>query len=434
MKTYFHTFGCRVNQYETQALRERCAGTGSSAVDDWEEADVCVVNTCTVTAEADGEALRLLRRIAKRNPVARLIVTGCLATRDAGLIRRSAPHAEIIENAAKDDLPAALGCAAMPAFRGVSALHRRARAFVKVQDGCNMGCTFCVIPSIRPLLSSKPWPQLQAEVAGLVDGGLSEIVLCGIRLGRYLSEDSSGRRVDLCGALERLLEMPGRFRLRLSSLEITDATNRLFELMSRSKGKLCPSLHAPLQSGSTAVLRRMKRWYSADFYRRRAEVFLSSVPQAALFADIMIGFPDETPSEYEESLTFAERLGFSGLHVFRYSRRPDTEAARRPAVAQTIVAQRARQWRRLDGKLREGFARRAVGARRTVVPELDGVSGLCEDFLRVSLDGPAAAGLLAVRVVRAQSELAFAVPLRPGQLGPTLRGPCGPCERGGRTL
>jgi threonylcarbamoyladenosine tRNA methylthiotransferase MtaB len=389
MRVFWKTYGCRVNQYETQALRERAGAQDATGLDD---ADVCVLNTCTVTGRADSEALALLRRITRRNPAARVIVTGCLATRAPRLVRAAAPHAEIVGNGEKEGLPALLGCSSTPAG-GVAGLHGRARAFVKVQDGCNMNCAFCVIPAIRPKLDSKPWPALRAEVEGLVAAGRCEIVLCGIRLGRYLSRDGNGSRVDLCGAIERLLELPGAFRLRLSSLEITDASDRLFGLMARSDGKLCPSLHAPLQSGSTTVLRRMNRWYSADFYRRRAEAFHANVPKAALFADVMTGFPGETDGEHAESLAFAESVGFSGLHVFRYSRRPGTAAALLKAVPERTIARRAEQWRELDGRLRASFAARVVAQRRVVAPELDGREGLTEDFMRVSLEGRAPGGL-----------------------------------------
>ncbi len=359
-----------------------------------------------MTEQADRDALRLISRIARRNPTARLVVTGCLASRDPQSILRQAPAAMVVGNEGKEGLSAMLGCRAAPA--GVTELSGRSRAFVKIQDGCNMSCRFCIIPSVRPQLSSKPYAELESEVQGLITRGCPEIVLCGVRLGRYLSTDEAGRRVDLVGALEHLLELPGRFRLRLSSLEITDATDRLFALMAGSQGRLCPSLHLPLQSGSEGVLRRMGRWYSAAFYRRRAEAFQARVAHASLFADIMTGFPEESEAEHEESLGFARAVGFSGLHVFRYSRRPGTSAARSPCLDDEIVSERASQWRALDFSLRGDFAARAVGACRTVVPERSGSEALTEDFLTVRLKEPAPAGLLAVQISRAQGVNAWA--------------------------
>ena len=184
---------------------------------------------------------------------------------------------------------------------------------------------------MRPTLSCKPIAELEAEVKNLVAGGYAEVVLCGVRLGRYLVEDASGRRVDFVAMLERLLALPGDFRVRLSSLEITDVTERFLALMAGSGGKLCPSLHLPLQSGSEQVLKRMERWYSAAFYARRVEEALENraCREAGLFADVMVGFPGETEAEHRESVDFvAEKIGFSGLHVFRYSKRAGTPAVR----------------------------------------------------------------------------------------------------------
>ncbi len=406
MRYWSSSFGCRVNQYEGQRLREQALGGGAVLVGRFEDADVCVVNTCTVTREADREALSLLRRIVRRNPAARLIVTGCLATRDPGLVAREAPSALIVGNGAKDSLPALFGCQAAPAWSGVEGFQGHSRAFVKIQDGCNMSCSFCIIPSVRPRLSCKPLADLLAEVRGLVASGYREIVLCGVRLGRYLGDDA-GRRVDFCVMLERLIDLPGDFRLRLSSLEITDVTERLVALMQSAGARLCPSLHAPLQSGCDAVLKNMGRWYRAEFYRRRAEAFLSRVPRAALFADIMAGFPEESEAEAEESRRFVASLGFSGLHVFRYSSRPRTAAARRPQVPEPAVLRRARELRALDAELRAAFARRAVGQRRWGMVELDGLTALTEDFLSVRLCERAEAGLRPLAVERADGQQAY---------------------------
>ncbi len=393
MKAYFHTFGCRVNQYETQQLRERL---DAEPAESFEDADLCVVNTCTVTATADRDALRLVRKIARRNPAARLVVTGCLATRDPKAILKEAPAALVIGNKDKDSIPALLGCSAAP--MGVTGLSSRSRAFVKIQDGCNMACRFCVIPAIRPELSSKPFAELKREIAGLIARGIPEVVLCGVRLGRYLSTEN-GKRIDFVSALERLLALPGNFRVRLSSLEITDVGDRLIAVMAESNGKLCPSIHSPLQSGSTAVLKKMGRWYSAEFYARRIAALKERVPHVGLFADVMTGFPGETEDEHQESVAFIEKTGFSGLHVFRYSKRPGTPAARAPEqVSEGGILRRAQELRALDEKLRAAFAARAAGLERTVVPELSGLEALTEDFLTVRLPKALPPGLHRARV------------------------------------
>ena len=397
------------------------------------EADVCVINTCTVTREADRDCLRLLRQITSKNPSAQVVVTGCYATRAPEEIRAAAPHAVIAGNGQKDDIPALLGCGTLspdevePAAlsgrrspggaKGISGFHGHSRAFVKVQDGCNMECAYCIIPSVRPEMTSRPLSEALAEVGGLVENGYQEIVLCGVRLGRYLASDHSGpvsKRVDFVGLMERLLALPGDFRVRLSSFEITDLTDRLLRVLASSQGKFCPSFHLPLQSGSGEVLKKMKRWYSPEFYRRRVEALRQVEPEAGLFTDLMAGFPGETREEFERSLEFVEALDFSGLHVFRFSPRAGTPAAAFPqAAGEDEVMERAARMRQLDVKLRTRFAARSVGRRRQVIIEdgRRGREGLTEHFLRVSLGAEARdlAGLRWARVTAHEGPLARAV-------------------------
>ncbi|MBI5630082.1 MAG: MiaB/RimO family radical SAM methylthiotransferase [Elusimicrobia bacterium] len=411
VKYFFHTFGCRVNQYETQALRERLlAGGPSEGVERWSAADVCLINTCTVTREADRDALRLIRQIARRNPGARLVVTGCLASRDPELILREAPAAQVVANKDKDLIPSMLGCQSAPALAGLSGFHGRSRAFVKIQDGCNMHCAYCIIPSVRSELSCKPWESLEAEAAALVRNGYRELVLCGIRLGRYLVQDRSGRRVDFVEMLKRLLAFPGDFRVRLSSIEVTDITDRFIALMAESQGKLCPSLHVPIQSASEAVLKRMGRWYSAAFYARRAAAVRDRLPRVGLFTDVMAGFPGETEAEFEESMAFVRAMGYAGLHVFRYSRRAGTPASRlKDQVPEPVILERAERMRGLDRELRSRFAERAVGSRRRVLLEGEGSEeGLAEDFLALKLDFRPGPGFHDVLVTSASGPRAYA--------------------------
>ena len=401
MKIYVKTFGCRVNQAEGESLKAALLAGGSSESAGFEDADVCVVNTCTVTAEADREALALLRRVARRNPAARLVVTGCLATRDPGLVRSAAPSAVLVGNDAKAEIPAMFGCSPAPAEAALPSVSGRSRAFLKIQDGCNMSCAYCTIPSIRPALSAAPLPELLERVRALAAAGVPEIVLCGIRLGRYLWRAPGEARVDLGGLVTRMIDIPGDFRVRLSSLEVTDASDSLLSLMTSSKGRLCPSLHLPLQSGSNSVLKRMNRWYSREFYRRRVDAYRAAVPRGALFSDIITGFPGETEAEHEDSLDFAKSLEFDGLHIFRYSPRPGTAAAAEKAPDPRVVRVRSEQWHALDVLRRASHASRSVGHVRTVAPELSGRDGLTEDFLTVSLDRPLFRGLRRVLVVAA---------------------------------
>ncbi len=386
-----------MNQAEGDSLKAALLSGGAAESEGFETADLCLVNTCTVTAEADREALALLRKITRRNPAARLVVTGCLATRDPALVRGAAPHATVVGHEDKAGIPALLGCAPAPAEAALPAVSGRSRAFLKIQDGCNMECAYCTIPSIRPTLASVPVEELLAKTRAYADAGVPEIVLCGVRLGRYLRRDG-GARVDLAGLIARMLDVPGDFRVRLSSLEVTDATDRLFALMNSSRGRLCPHLHLPLQSGCDATLARMKRWYSAEFYRRRAHAYRDAVPEGSLFADVIAGFAGETDAENAASVDFARELGFDGLHVFRYSPRPGTPAAAWKAPAERAVRARADEWRALDADRRAAHARRAVGQKRVLAPALDGREGVSEDFLTVRVAGGLGRGLSPVRV------------------------------------
>jgi len=397
IKIWIKTFGCRVNQAEGDSLKSALLVGGAGEAEGFADADLCVINTCTVTAEADREALTLLRRIARRNPAARLVVTGCLATRDPERVRGAAPHATIVGHEDKAGIPALLGCAPAPAEAALPSVSGRSRAFLKIQDGCNMTCAYCTIPSIRPTLESVPVAELREKTRAYAAAGVPEIVLCGVRLGRYLRRDD-GARVDLAGLIARLLDVPGNFRVRLSSLEVTDATDRLFALMNSSGGRLCPHLHLPLQSGDDATLSRMKRWYTADFYRRRADAYREAVPGGSLFADVITGFAGENDAEHASSLAFARKLGFDGLHVFRYSPRPGTSAAALKPPHERVVRARAEEWRALDVSRRAAHARRAVGQSRMLAPALDGREGVSEDFLTVQVEGGLGRGLTPVRV------------------------------------
>ncbi|MBI5243360.1 MAG: tRNA (N(6)-L-threonylcarbamoyladenosine(37)-C(2))-methylthiotransferase MtaB [Elusimicrobia bacterium] len=396
MRIFFKTFGCRVNQYETEALRERLLSGGASLAEDFESADLCVVNTCTVTGEADKDALALLRRIGRRNPSARVIVTGCLATRAQAEILKASPSAVVVGNSRKDDIPALLGCESASGFAGIAAFSGHSRAFLKAQDGCDMKCSYCVVPSVRPKLWSKPYPEIEREARGLIEGGFAELVLCGIRLGRYSSEDAAGREVDIVGLIERLIALPGDFRIRLSSLEIMDVNSRFLDLAASSAGRLCPSFHLPVQSGSESVLKRMRRSYTAAFYARRIESLRARLPGAGLFTDVLAGFPGESEEEFLDSVDFIGRMRFSGLHVFRFSRRSGTPAAAMQGrLPESALKERSDLLRAMDGKLRAAFAASAVGSRRQVVVEerSKSVTATTDHFLRVFLDKDPGPGL-----------------------------------------
>lgn len=385
-RVYLKTFGCRVNQSESEALSQ-----GLRLVNDFARADVCVVNTCTVTRRADADALLLLRRIRRSNPNAKVIVTGCLATRAPAEIEAAFPGAVVVKNPDKDGIRALLGADADPSER------TRSRVTLKVQHGCSGGCSYCIVPSVRPEMRSTPLEEVVRQAEGLLAEGVRELVLCGVRLGSY--QDGLNGFTDL---LERLTALPCDFRVRLSSLGVRAVTGDFLALLDRAREKLCPSFHIPLQSGSDAVLGRMKRSYDTSFYSGRVAALRQHRSDCGLFTDVIVGFPGETEAEAEESLRFVEHTGFSGLHVFRFSRREGTPAAAMEGqVPAGTAEERSQRMKELDASLRAGFASKAVGTVRRVVAEVrpGRVEATTDHFLRVRLDRDPGPGLHRARIM-----------------------------------
>lgn len=398
MKFFIHSFGCRVNQYEGEKIRQGFERGSFETAQDWREADVCVINTCSVTDHADRDARVLIRKISEANPAARLVVTGCWASRDPEGIQKLFPQVTIVGNEGKETIPALFGCS-MGLSSGQNALQsfsKHTRAFIKVQDGCNMRCAYCIIPSTRPVMSSRAPQEVLDEIAGLIEAGYKEFVLCGIRLGRYWAQGETGRGsegvgkcVALAGLIGGIAGLPGDFRIRLSSIEITDLTDRFLEGYAATP-KTVLYFHVPLQSGSDRVLAAMKRWYDTRFYSERLAAARRVLgPDTAIFTDVMVGFPTETDKDFNESLAFAEDMGFAGLHIFRYSPRQGTPAARLSSCyGPKDLEQRLQAARELDARLRSLFARRFVGRQLAVLDEQRAAGTIiarAENFLEVEM-------------------------------------------------
>ncbi|MBV9080447.1 MAG: radical SAM protein [Elusimicrobia bacterium] len=258
MRIWTYTFGCKVNQYETELLRHRLSVPGSVHVADPAEADLCLINTCSVTAFADKEARQMIRRVLRVNPTARTIVTGCYATRAPEEVQAISSRIEIYSNAEKNELPSCVGFEVADQPLGIHQFAGRTRAFLKIQDGCKAPCNYCIIPTVRPTMTSKPVEGVLEEFHALLDHGYQEIVLTGIRLGLYHGKNGTGS-ISLLKLLEKLVDIPGRFRIRLSSLEVTEVTDELIDFV-RGHPKICRHFHIPMQSGDAGVLKDMKRW------------------------------------------------------------------------------------------------------------------------------------------------------------------------------
>lgn len=388
MKTFaFVTFGCKVNQYESQALRERMAARGLREVPAKERADLFVVNTCTVTEVATSEARRAVRRLARRNPFAEITVTGCAADSHReeflGLpgVRRVAGHAE---KAALCDDPRLVPGDSKPSIfdLSISRFDRHTRAFLKVEDGCDLNCSFCIIPQVRGAPVSRPIESAVDEARRLVGNGYLEIVLTGVHLGAY-GRDLENRSM-LPDLAERLLAIPGLRRLRLSSLEANEISDPLIDLMAADP-RFCPHLHLPLQSGDDAVLRRMRRRYNTAQFLAACERVAGRVAEPSFTTDVIVGFPGESDANFGNTLELCRRVGFSRIHIFPYSRRRGTDAALLPDLPGRVKKERLRRLKALAGDLTDAYARRFLGREVEVLTEEEG--GYTERYLKAHAAG-----------------------------------------------
>jgi threonylcarbamoyladenosine tRNA methylthiotransferase MtaB len=366
------TLGCKVNQYETQYVKETLEANGYLEATAQERPDLCVVNTCTVTMEGDAKSRQLIRRLHQDHPGAAIVVMGCYATRDPGAVARLPGVSQVITD--KTRLAEELrpwGVQQLP--RGIRRFDGHQRAFVKVQDGCILNCTYCIIPSVRPGLRSRFAEEILAEVAQLVAAGRREIVLTGIHLGHYGIDLSRGRpKSEWCRLwhlLEQLDDLPGDFRIRLSSLEAAEARDDLIRALAASR-RVVPHLHLCLQSGSDRILARMKRRYRSAGFVERCRRIQEALDWPALTTDVIVGFPGETDADFAETCAVAGSVGFSRIHVFSWSPRRSTPAAALEGrVAPAVVAERREQLRTLERELARRFHQGLVGRRLDVLVE-----------------------------------------------------------------
>jgi len=367
------TLGCKVNQYETELVREALRGIGFEDAGDGETADLCVVNTCTVTHEGDAKSRQIIRRLARDNPGSRLVVMGCYATRAPAEVAALPGVADVVTD--KRELPDWLGrfgVRDMPT--GISGLPNRHRAYVKVQDGCLLRCSYCIIPYVRPQMSSRPLPHILDEVRRLVDNGFREIILTGIHLGHYGVDGNWNKPksewLRLSHLVNQIARLPGEFRVRLSSIEATEVTRELIAAMAEHADKVCPHLHVCLQSGSDAVLRRMKRRWSVRHFIERCRLVRETLDRPAFTTDIIVGFPGETDDEFAATCRVADEVGFSKIHIFPFSGRAGTPAATMAdQVAAPVKNERLDRLAELEKRLRDRYYSSLAGVPLQVLVE-----------------------------------------------------------------
>ncbi|MSQ94806.1 MAG: tRNA (N(6)-L-threonylcarbamoyladenosine(37)-C(2))-methylthiotransferase MtaB [Gemmataceae bacterium] len=366
------TLGCKVNQYETQYVKEALEINGYREAAEGERADLCVVNTCTVTGEGDAKSRTAVRRLHQRNPGAQIVVMGCYATRDPGAVAKLPGVVRVITDKAKlaDELRD-FGVETLPS--GITRFDDHQRAFVKVQDGCLLNCTYCIIPSVRPTVRSRSIEEITTEIADLVAAGYHEIVLTGVHLGHYGIDRSKGKPKSewrrLWHLLEALDRVPGDFRVRLSSLEAAEARDDLVRAMANSP-RVAPHLHLCLQSGSDRILGLMKRRYSSAGFLERCRRLKQALDQPAFTTDVIVGFPGETDADFEATCQVVREVGFAKIHVFSYSPRLGTPAARlSDAVPPAIMKERCDRLRELAGTTAQAYQQGLLGRRLEVVVE-----------------------------------------------------------------
>lgn len=367
------TLGCKVNQYETQLVREGLLRVGYLDAASDQPADLCIVNTCTVTAEGDAKSRQAIRRLHRQNPHAKIMVMGCYATRAPGEIEQLPGVAEVLRD--KREIPDWLmrhGVVDVP--RGVQRLDHRSRAYVKVQDGCLLRCSYCIIPAVRPHMYSRPLAEIVEEVRQIVDGGVREVVLTGIHLGHYGVDFNRGlpkaEWTRLATLVQRLCQLPGEFRVRLSSIEATEVSRELLAVLAEHGERVCPHLHVCLQSGSDVVLRRMRRRWGSKRFVDRCRLAAEQLELPALTTDVIVGFPGETESDFEQTVEVCRTVGFSKIHAFPFSPRRGTAAAEMPEqIAPQLKAERMDRLLAVERELQADYFRRLVGRRLRVLVE-----------------------------------------------------------------
>ncbi|MBI4802831.1 MAG: MiaB/RimO family radical SAM methylthiotransferase [Elusimicrobia bacterium] len=394
MKIYFKTVGCRVNQVETQSLAEKFSALGHQTADGINDADLLIINTCTVTERADRDGLSFIRKAAASNPKARLVVTGCLATLNPKKILEFAPAASLFPNKDKEAIPYMLsGRAPEPDFFSVRKFSGRTRAFIKLQDGCDLGCGYCLVPRARNDIKSKSSAAAVNEIQNLSACGFREIVLCGTRLGMY---KCAGTGLGLAGLMKEIFKLDGDFRLRFSSLEPMEISEGLLEILKTGAGRFCDYFHLPLQSGSDETLKAMGRPYDTAAYFEKLRLLRKHFKEPGLFADVIVGYPGETEAQFGETMAFIRKCGLAGLHIFSFSKRPDTPAYALKAVSPTLAKERSARLRGLDKELRAAFSASMCGRtlKTLTLKNKDGFAlGLASNFLNVAFDGALKSGI-----------------------------------------
>lgn len=421
MKVAFYTLGCKVNQYETEAMREAFISAGHIAVPDSAPFDAVVINSCTVTAESDRKTRQAVRHFRRENPDAIIILTGCMVQAFSDEAKALC-DADIV--AGNTDVKKIVGYAEKFASDGerifevsehtkserfntpsLSGFAERTRAYMKIEDGCDRFCTYCIIPTARGRVRSKPLEEIKIEAEKLSKAGFVEIVLVGINLTSF----GLGENMDLCDAVDAVCSVEGIKRVRLGSLEPDHMSDEMLKRL-KAQEKFCPQFHLSLQSGCNETLKRMNRHYDTAFYRDLVSRIRNMFADAAITTDIMVGFAGETPEEFAKSLEFVRETGFAKVHVFAYSRRSGTVAYGLPGqVSRSEKAERSKRMIETAQKSESEFLNRVVGKTVAVLFET-AHSGFAEGYtanysrVKVKSDDSHCGEILNVKITSAEND------------------------------
>ena len=404
----FHTLGCKVNHYETEGIWNMFKAEGFERVDFDKIADIYVVNTCTVTNTGDKKSRQVIRRAVRKNPEAVVCVTGCYAQTSPGEVMEI-PGVDVVvgtqnrknmiklieeHELSRQPVNGVQNIMKNRTFEemDVPVFSDRTRASLKIQEGCNNFCTFCIIPWSRGLLRSRDPENVLEQAQKLVDAGYKEIVLTGIHTAGYGEDMQDYNFAKLLRELETKVD--GLKRIRISSIEASQITDEVIQVLDESE-KIVRHLHIPLQSGSNTVLARMRRKYSADYYKEKIDKIKQALPGLAITSDIIVGFPGETEDEFLETYKFVQDIGYAELHVFPYSRRTGTPAARMDdQVPNEIKDARVERMIALSNELATIYADKHMDQVVEVIPEekssekVGALVGYSDNYLKVQLDGP----------------------------------------------
>ena len=390
MYAYIYTFGCKVNQVESEKIVNELKFYQLELTEDIGRADVIIFNTCAVTERAEKKFRSMVKKVKADNPAVLIAVTGCAAEKEkeklksigADIIVTNSGKMDILEHikARTNHLDSIFNSEGFIDAENIS-MATKTRAFVKIQDGCDSNCSYCIIPSLRGLPVSRATDSILAEVRGLVEKGYKEIVPVGIHVGKYgldLDED-----IDLPSLIEQIISIEGDFRVRLTSIELNELTDRMIDLLVNNQDKICRHYHIPLQSGSTHTLSVMNRKYTAGEYVSKLNELREKVDDSMLGADIIVGFPGETDEHFSETIATVKNSGLEHIHVFSYSDRSGTVASdMADKVPSKVKSARAKELREVGAELKYNAACRAVGKTLRVLTQKDN-SAITDNYFTV---------------------------------------------------